>query len=157
MNAMPNAQYEGIWKTNQVEAFISTGEGGAGLTAMLDPRNYVPFEQYGHYGNGWTLWRLKELGTTNIEGEVEPPQWVLDARQQYNDAISKPTQEEQIAAMKEVIAFATEQFYAIGGYQGGTGVQPYNVRIGNFADSWYVGWIEGVFKILYPEQWYIKQ
>lgn len=157
MNAMPDQQWETVWKSNQVEAFLSTGEGGAGLTAMLDPRNYVPFEQYGHYSNGWNLWHLKQRGTTGIEGEVEPPQWVLDARQQYNDAISKPTQEEQIAAMKKVIEFATEQFYGIGAFQGGTNFQPYNPRIGNFADSWYVGWIEGVFKILYPEQWYIKQ
>lgn len=157
MNAMPDQQWEVIWKTNQAEAFLSTGEGGGGLTAMLDPRNFVPMEQFGHYGNGWTLWRLKGLGTPGIENEVEPPQWVKDARQKYNEAISMPTEEEQIAVMKEVIAEATERFYAIGGYQGGTSIQPHNVRIGNMPDRWPGGWIQGVFRIMYPEQWYIKQ
>lgn len=156
MNAMPGSQYETIWKTNQVEAFLSTGEGGAGLTAMLDPRNYVPMEQFGHYGNGWTLWRLKGMGTPGIENEIEPPQWVKDARQKYNDAISKPTEAEQVAAMKEVIAEATERFYAIGAFQGVGAIQPHNARLGNIPDTWPGGWIEGVFKIMYPEQWYIQ-
>lgn len=156
MNAMPDTQSETIWKTNQVEAFLSTGEGGSGLNAMLDPRNFVPMEQFGQYGNGWTLWRMKGMGTQGIENEVEPPQWVLDARQKYNDAIGKPTQEEQIAAMKLVIDEATERFYQIGGYQGGMGWYPWNVRMGNIPDQWYGGWIAGVFKIMNPEQWYIK-
>jgi peptide/nickel transport system substrate-binding protein len=157
MNAMTSEQSEVTWKTNQVEAFLSTGEGGAGLTAMLDPRNFVPMEQFGQYGNAWTLWRLKGMGTAGIENEVEPPQWVKDARQKYNDAISKPTQEEQIAAMKLVIEEATERFYQVGGYQGGAGWYPFNVRMGNIPDQWFGGWIPGVFKIMNPEQWYIKQ
>jgi peptide/nickel transport system substrate-binding protein len=156
MNAMPSSQSETIWKANQIEAFLSTGEGGGGLTAMLDPRNFVPMEQFGQYGNGWTLWRMKNMGTPGIKGEVEPPQWVKDARQKYNDAISQPTQEGQIAAMKEVIAEATERFYAIGAYQGGSSIQPHNARIGNMPDRWPGGWIQGVFKIMYPEQWYIQ-
>ncbi len=156
MNAMTSEQSDVLWKTNQLEAFLSTGEGGSGLNAMLDPRNFVPMEQFGTYGTAWSLWRLKGLGTAGIENEIEPPQWVKDARQKYEDAIGKPTQAEQIAAMKLVIDEATERFYQIGGYQGGLGWYPFSVRMGNIPDQWYGGWIAGVFKIMNPEQWYIK-
>jgi peptide/nickel transport system substrate-binding protein len=156
MNAMPDNQSETIQKTNQLEAFLSTGEGGAGIQALLDPRNFVPMEPFGTYGNGWTNWRLKGMGTAGIENEVEPPQWVKDARQKYNEALSMPTTEEQIAAMKLVIDEATERFYQIGGYQGGLGWYPFNIRMGNIPAQWYGGWIAGVFKIMNPEQWYLK-
>jgi peptide/nickel transport system substrate-binding protein len=153
LNAAADDQIEVARLNNTVEAFISTGEGGAGLTALLDPRNFVPMEHFGFWGNGWTLWRLKPPGAT---GEVEPPQEMMDARNKYNAALSAPTQEEQIAIMREVIQEATDRFYAVGAYQGGEGFYPFNSRIGNLADAWYGGWIQGVTKVLYPEQWYLK-
>jgi hypothetical protein len=58
--------------------------------------------------------------------------------------------------MREVIQEATDRFYAVGAYQGGEGFYPFNSRIGNLADAWYGGWIQGVTKVLYPEQWYLK-
>jgi peptide/nickel transport system substrate-binding protein len=139
-----------------VEAFISTGEGGAGLTALLDPRNFVPMEFWGTYSNGWTLWRLKGQGVQGITGDVEPPQWALDARQKYNDALSAPTEADQIAKMRAVVQEATDRFYQIGAFQGGDSWNPFSARLGNLYDSGYMAWLEGNFKIFYPEQWYIK-
>jgi peptide/nickel transport system substrate-binding protein len=156
MNAMPDTQFEPVAKANEVEAFISTGEGGAGLTALLDARNYVPMEQFGHYGTGWWAWLAESRGTPGITGAVEPPQWVLDVRQMYNDALSEPTEAGQIEKMRAVIEEATERFYQIGGYQGAEGWYPWSVRMGNVGTEWYGGWIQGVFKIQYPEQWYVK-
>jgi len=156
MNAMPDTQWDPIRLKNEVEAFISTGEGGAGLTALLDPRNFVPMEFWGTYSNGWTLWRLKGQGVQGITGDVEPPQWVVDARQKFNDALSAPTEADQIAKMKAVVQEATDRFYQIGAYQGGDSWNPFSARLGNLYDSGYMAWLEGNFKIFYPEQWYIK-
>jgi peptide/nickel transport system substrate-binding protein len=156
LNALPSEQWDPVWKSNQVEAFLSTGEGGAGVTALLDPRNFVPMEQFSHYGNAWSLWRLKSTGMAGISNEIEPPQWVKDVRQAYNDAISQPTSAGQIEKMKKVVEQATDQFYQIGGWQGGDGWYPWSVRMGNIPEKWFAGWIPGVFKIIAPEQWYIK-
>ena len=155
MNAMPDTQWDPLRLKNDVEAFISTGEGGAGLTALLDPRNYVPMEFWGTYSNAWTLWRLKGQGVQGITGDVEPPQWVVDARKKYDDALSAPTEAEQIARMRAVVQEATDRFYEIGAFQGGEAWYPFSSKIGNVYDNWYQGWIEGVYKILYPEQWYL--
>jgi peptide/nickel transport system substrate-binding protein len=157
LNAMPDAQFEQVWKSNQVQAFLSTGEGGAGLTALLDPRNFVPMQQFGTWGNGWTTWRMQNEGTTGITNPVEPPQWVLDVRQLYNDALSAPTEPEQIEIMRQVVAEATERFYQIGGYQGGESYYPWSSRMANIPAEWYGGWAQGVFKNIYPEQWYLTQ
>lgn len=157
LNAMPDAQADGLRKSNQFQVFLSTGEGGAGLTAMLEPRNFVPMEQFGTWGNGWSLWRLQNAGEAGITGAVEPPQWVLDVRQRYNDALSAPTEDQQIAIMRGIIEEATERFYQIGGYQGGDGFYPFGSRMHNIPETWYGGWAQGVFKAMFPEQWYVTQ
>ena len=157
MNAMPNSQYDPLRLKNDVEAFISTGEGGAGLTALLDARNFVPMEFSGTYSNAWTLWRLKGQGVQGITGDVEPPQWVKDARKKYDEALSAPTEAEQITKMRAVVQEATDRFYEIGAFQGGESWYPFSSKISNVYDSWYLGWIEGDYKILYPEQWFLNQ
>jgi len=154
---MPNSQYDPLRLKNDVEAFISTGEGGAGLTALLDARNFVPMEFSGTYSNAWTLWRLKGQGVQGITGDVEPPQWVKDARKKYDEALSAPTEAEQITKMRAVVQEATDRFYEIGAFQGGESWYPFSSKIGNVYDNWYLGWIEGDYKILYPEQWYLNQ
>ncbi|MFW5729688.1 MAG: ABC transporter substrate-binding protein [Spirochaetota bacterium] len=154
LNAMPSEQFDDLRIANDFDAAISTGEGGAGLTGLLDARNYVPMEQFGFFGNAWSLWRLQDPEAT---GEEEPPQWVKDARLKYDQALSQPTQAEQIEAMSVVLEEAADRFYGIGAYQGGTGYYPWHSRVGNIYDEWYGGWIAGVQKILYPEQWYIQQ
>ena len=154
LNAMPSEQFDDLRLANDFDAAISTGEGGAGLTGLLDARNYVPMDQFGFFANAWSLWRLQDPEAT---GEQEPPQWVKDARLKYDQALARPTQEQQIAQMREVIAEAADRFYGIGSYQGGDSYYPFHSRVGNVADEWYGGWIEGVQKILYPEQWYLEE
>ncbi len=97
---------------------------------------------------------MKPSGAT---GGVEPPQWVKDARQKYDDVISSPTADQQIAKMKLVIQEAADRFYTIGGYQGADAWTVFNTRVGNVYQSVYFGWNEGDLKIYFPEQWYLKQ
>ncbi len=159
MNAMPNAQFDPIRLANDNEVLLSDGAGGAGLDALLDARNYVTmdFTIQTHWDTAWRNWWLKGQGVAGITGYEEPPQWAKDARQKYDDALAAPTQEEQIAKMKIVIQEATDRFYMIGTYQGKNGWQPFTTKLGNLYPTGYLGWLQGSFKIMFPEQWYFKE
>jgi peptide/nickel transport system substrate-binding protein len=138
---------------NNLEATIFTGEGGAGLTAILDPRYYVPGELFGMFGNGWFYW----FSGAQEAVQVEPPQEIKDLRLQYEQVGQQPSQEGQIAAMAEILEIAADNFWVIGISRPGPTFQPYHERLGNQAEGWVKGWIQGVEKITYPEQWYIIQ
>ncbi|MBI5960858.1 MAG: ABC transporter substrate-binding protein, partial [Chloroflexi bacterium] len=151
-----NSQANDVFKENKddniIEATIYTGEGGAGITAILDPRYYVPAEYFGMYGNGWHAWRVGAEQAV----QVEVPAELQVIRDMYeNDVLGGSTQEAQIAAMKEVLQMSADEFFVIGTARPGTGYQVYHSRLGNQPAEWIAGWIEGVQKITYPEQWYI--
>jgi peptide/nickel transport system substrate-binding protein len=153
LNSMPDVQFTEILKNNTVEAALYTGEGGAGLTAILDPRYYVPMETFGLFGNGWFAWR----NGLQDRVQVEPPQEIKDIRALYEEVIAAPTEAEQIAKMQEVLQIAADNFWVIGISRAAPGYQPYHARIGNMPAEWVGGWIEGVNKIKVPEQWYLKE
>ncbi len=138
---------------NNFEATIFTGEGGAGLTPILQPRYYVPGEYDSLFGVSWYYWWAGAQDAVTIE----PPQDIKDLRVQFEQVGQQPTQEAQVAAMTEILNVAADKFWVIGISRPGNGFQPYNIRIGNFPDQWIHGWGEGVEKITYPEQWYLKQ
>ena len=59
--------------------------------------------------------------------------------------------------MKVILQMAADEFWVIGTARPGTGYQVYHSRLGNQPAEWIAGWIEGVQKITYPEQWYIME
>jgi len=153
LNSMADAQFSQNKRDNKLELTVYTGEGGAGLTAILDPRYYIPGEYFGMFGNGW--WASRVNSQDNVQ--VEMPQEMKDIRLEYEKVLQQPTQEAQIEQMKKVLQIAADQFWVIGTARPGPSFQPYNTRLGNQPDEWIKGWIEGVEKINYPEQWYIIQ
>jgi len=153
LNIVSNDTFTEQRESNNIEATIFTGEGGAGLTAMLDPRYFVPGEEFGMYGNGWFYWYSNAQEATVIE----PPEEMKAIRVQYEQVGQQPTQEAQVAAMAELLEIAADNFFVIGISRPGPSFQPYNERLGNQPDEWIKGWIEGVEKINYPEQWYLIQ
>ena len=151
LSSMANDQFTENKENNNIQATIYTGEGGAGLTPILDPRYYVPEEFFGMFGNGWYYWRVNSQEGVSVEPSAE-----IDAiRDMYEEVLVSPTQEEQIAQMAEVLQVAADNFFVLGISRPGPGYQPYNVRLGNQPEMRIDGWIEGVQKITYPEQWYI--
>ncbi len=152
LNSMPNKQFAADRKANKLEVTMYSGEGGAGLTAILDPRYYVPMELFGLYGVAWFYWRVQDSTATG----VEPPQSVKDARAAYDEVLMQPTTEKQIEKMKLVLQTAADNFYVIGIARPGLGYQPYSAKLGNFPDQYVGGFIEGSEKITFPEQWYLK-
>lgn len=153
VNGMHNDQFDVRFRDNDIEASIYTGEGGAGITAILDPRYFVPMEWWGIFGNGWYAWRVG----ANDFVQVEPPQHIKDIREKYEtEVLGAPTQEAQIEAMKEILAIAADEFWVIGISRPSSGYDPSSARLKNIRDNWIGGWIEGVQKITYPEQWYLE-
>jgi peptide/nickel transport system substrate-binding protein len=153
LNSMADDQFTENYEQNNLEVTMYTGEGGAGITGILDPRYYVPGELFGLYGNGWNAWFIGAQESV----QIEPPQEIQDIRAMYEGVGMQPTQEGQIAAMAEILQIAADNFWVLGISRPGPGFQPYNTRLGNQPAEWIAGWIEGVQKITYPEQWYIIQ
>jgi len=154
LNSIATEPYEVARQDNTIECIIFTAEGGAGITPILDPRYYVPLHGYqAYFARGWYAWRVDETDSV----QVEPPQWAKDAYAKYEEVLMQPTQEQQIEKMKVVLQEAKERFYVLGISRPGDMYYPYNSRLGGIPDTWYDGWAEGVAKITYPEQWFIKE
>ncbi len=153
LNAVANDTFTSNKDQNNIQATLYTGEGGAGLTAILDPRYYTPMTYFGMFGNGWDNWFDKRPNSV----QVEPPQDIKDIRALYEAVGQQPTQEGQIEQMKKVLQSATDNFWVIGISRPAPDYQPYNTRMGNMSDGWIKGWIEGVEKLTHPEQWYLMQ
>lgn len=157
VNVLPEDQYELVYKANQTEAFLSTPEGAAPLDSFLDPRSVIPVSTFSVYGLGWYLHREVAKGATDMSNQVEPPQWMKDMILKYNKAITQPTEAGQLAIMKELVEEATDRFFHVGGWTAAEGFYPWNVRVGNIPEEFDMIWLGGTLKVLYPEQWYLKQ
>ncbi|MCB8968207.1 MAG: ABC transporter substrate-binding protein [Ardenticatenaceae bacterium] len=153
LNSQPGPQYDENNKKNLIEATIYTGEGGAGITPLLDPRYYVPLWGGFVFDKAWAAWRTPDATGETVE--VEPPQWAKDAYDKYEEVVAQPTLELQIALMREVLQEAKDRFYVIGIARPVPGYYPFHVRLHGIPDVWYDGWNEGVQKIMYPEQWFL--
>jgi peptide/nickel transport system substrate-binding protein len=155
MNSVTDAVWNEQRERNEVEMFLfHGGEGGAGITAIIDPRWHVPGEHWGIFGLGWTLWGDGE----NVENEhaVEPPEYVKDIQDMYSNAIQQPSLEGQIREMQKVMQASADNFWVIGVSRPGLSYQPMSQRLENVPEGYWDGWLEGVHKIVRPEQWYLK-
>lgn len=151
LNSIPSTQFDENRLQNNIQATIFVAEGGAGLIPMFDPRSYTPMEWHSYFGLGWYFWRVATPGAE----PVEPPQEIQDARALYDEVGIQPTSELQLEKMSQVIQLAADNFWIIGISSPAPGYQPINTRLGNQPTSFTQGWIEGVIKLTYPEQWYI--
>lgn len=135
---------------NSMEATIFTGEGGYGITAITDPRYYVPIHGQGIWGNGWAIWHLEP----DNEAQVEPPQEIKDHIAKYQTVLQAPTSEERLAIMSEVLQTAADNFWVIGISSANEGYRPLSAQLRNVPESWVGGWNPGGPAIAFPEQWF---
>lgn len=147
-------QYTENKKKNLIEASVYTGEGGAGVTPILDPRYYVPISGASVSSQAWSVWLVPD--STGASVSAVPPQWAQDGYNLYLDVLSQPTFELQVAKMKEVLQEAKARFYCIGISRPAPMYYPFGASLKGIPDSWYDGWNEGVQKLIYPEQWFLK-
>lgn len=135
---------------NALEASIFTGEGGYGITAITDPRYYVPIQDQGVWGMGWALWYLDP---TNEAG-VEPPQEIKDHIALYEQVLQAPTSEERLELMAQVLQNAADNFWVLGISSPNSSYRPLSASLANIPDTWVGGWNPGGPAIVKPEQWY---
>lgn len=138
---------------NSMEATIFTAEGGYGITAIMDPRYFVPVHGQGVWGNGWAIWHLTP---DNPEG-VEPPQDIKDHIDAYYGVLQAPTYKERIELMSQVLQTAADNFWVIGISSATDSYRPLSARLGNVPESWVNGWNPGGPAIAFPEQWYFTE
>lgn len=152
MNSMPDSQYGLAKEENLIEIAMFASGDGAGIATILAPRDVLPMEAHSQYGNGWYFWRVNQANTVH----VEPPQWVKDLYSKYTaDVLGGATEEDQIAAMNEIIQVAADEFWVVGISRLGPTYLPFNARMGGIPETWYAGWTPGNQKIYRPEQWYL--
>jgi len=137
---------------NSIEASVFTGEGGYGITAITDPRYYVPIQNQGVWGMGWSIWYL----TPTSKAAVEPPQAIKDHIAMFNKVLQAPTSDERLSLMKQVLQTAADNFWVLGISSPSTGYRPLSAKLGNVPDTWVDGWNPSGPAIIKPEQWYFK-
>ncbi len=138
---------------NTMEATIFTGEGGYGITAITDPRYFVPVHGQSIWGNAWNIWYLEP----NNPAGVEPPQEIQDLIHLYERVRQAPTSEERIALMQQVLQIAADNFWVIGISSASPSYRPLSARLANVPATWVNGWNPGGVNIAFPEQWYFTQ
>ena len=154
VNSMPGEQWVNNFLDNNMHAVIFTGEGGAGLNSILDPRYVVPGEYHGLWGNGFHAFRTNN---PDASVKIEMTDEFGEQRARYEAVLTQPSLEEQIEAMKEVIQVAADEFWVMGISRPGPGYQPAHERLHNLPENHIGGWIPGTLKMMRPEQWYIAE
>jgi peptide/nickel transport system substrate-binding protein len=150
IDTVDNAVWTERRNDNSMEATIFTGEGGYGITAITDPRYFVPVHGQSIWGNGWNLWYLEP----NNPAQVEPPQEIKDHIDLYEKVLQAPTSEERISLMQQVLQTAADNFWVIGISSASDGYRPLSARLTNVPESWVGGWNPGGPAIAFPEQWF---
>jgi len=153
MNQVTPEVQDVVWGQNQMEGFLWATEGGAGLGALLEVRDYVPTTYQTFNAYGWAIWRENPTS----EWAVEPPQWALDAYAKYEYAAAQPSEAAQIEAMKIVLQEAADRFDVLGTVRSPAGYWPYHKRLANVPDSWVQTWPGRSYQIARPQQWFIKE
>ena len=82
-------------EANEIEASIFTGEGGFGITAITDPRFFVPVHGQSIWAAGWAIW----YANPDDDYAVEPPQEIKDYIDLYESVLQAPTSEERYELM----------------------------------------------------------
>lgn len=137
---------------NSMEATVFTGEGGYGITAITDPRYFVPVHGQSIWGNAWNLWYLEP----NNPNAVEPPQEIKDHIALYEQVRQAPTSEQRIELMSQVLQTAADNFWVIGISSATGPYRPLSARLANVPETWVDGWNPGGPAIAFPEQWFYR-
>ncbi|MGC9396377.1 MAG: ABC transporter substrate-binding protein [Anaerolineae bacterium] len=155
LNSVSDQVEDTYFEQNDFDIFMfHGGEGGSGMTAIIDPRWHVPGQFWSRFGPGWYRWFFI---AEDDEFAVEPPQHVKDIFELYKTATQQPTREGQIKYMKEIMQLSADNLWCLGITRAGTTIQPISTRLGNVPDGYLKSWTWGFDKIERPEQWYIKE
>jgi peptide/nickel transport system substrate-binding protein len=155
INSITNEQFTLALEQNTIEATLFTDGSQAGPLPIIDPVTTVPGSYHSHFGNAWYGWLTK--AAKHVQ-DIPMPEEALAVRTMYDETVLRASSpEEQIEAMKNVLQASADNFWVLGISRPGELYYPFNNRVGNIPETWVDGWLEGVTKILYPEQWVIQE
>ncbi|MFN8375116.1 MAG: ABC transporter substrate-binding protein [Anaerolineae bacterium] len=150
LDVVDNAVWTERRNENTQEATIFTGEGGYGITAITDPRYFVPVHGQSIWGNAWNIWFLEP----NNPAGVVPPQEIQDHIALYEQVLQAPTSEQRISLMQQVLQNAADNFWVIGISSATPSYRPLSARLHNVPETWVNGWNPGGPAIAFPEGWF---
>jgi peptide/nickel transport system substrate-binding protein len=136
--------------SNEIEATLFTGEGGSGITAMLEPRYFVPTSSMSMYAIGWGQWFSDPSSPT----AVEPPQQIIEHYQLYTSALAETDYDTRLERMQIFLQRSAEAFYVIGIATPPARFTPISQDLRNVPSTWLDGWLSGAIRITRPEQWF---
>ncbi|AJD46370.1 ABC transporter substrate-binding protein [Rhizobium sp. SEMIA 4085] len=107
-------------QTNENDGIGWVGGGGYDFLGLLDPKWYFPHEYESSFATAWGLY-YQNPNDPNAEEPSEEAKKQMDL---YRKVQQSATLEQQLAAMKELLAITRDQFYIIG-----TNLEPDRVGI----------------------------
>ncbi|HLZ14741.1 MAG TPA: ABC transporter substrate-binding protein [Candidatus Saccharimonadales bacterium] len=107
-NTTDRVAYYAKKSTNGLD--MGTWDGDGGLDPLLDPRAYFPFSAESNYAIPWAYWYSDP---TNPLAQ-EPPAYVKQQQQLYNQIIGTTDEKKQNDLMKQILTISQQQFYDMG-------------------------------------------
>ena len=136
---------------NQHDAALASGDGGAN-DMFQDPRWYFPFHNgNSRFGTPWAQW----YNSGGEQGE-EPPEAAREQMDLYDQLLATGVVEEQMELMKQILAIAKEQFWAIGTVLPGNGYGIVKNNFRNVPESMVDAYYYGTPGPTNPEQYFIQ-
>lgn len=110
-----NVQFRSVERTansalrdaNQHQVAIDDGD-GASMSTYVFPRAYVPLNGDSAWMTGWVHWAIGGADP------VEPPQWMKDVIELYNQMQTEPDLQKQGDLYRQILAAHKEQFNILG-------------------------------------------
>jgi ABC-type transport system substrate-binding protein len=141
-------------EANAHDVSVWAGEGGLDGVVLLNPYNYLPLlVPYSYFAVRWTQWYL----SGGKDGEKPPPP-VQQQMELYDQVKATADADEQVRLMKQVVAIAKDEFYAIGISMLPGGYGTVANRVGNWGKFTTEGaWVYVSPAPTNPCQFYIKE
>jgi peptide/nickel transport system substrate-binding protein len=90
------------------------GGGNSRIDAILDPRNYIPFNHESNWAEAWQSWFNNPNGQGALTAPEEPPEPVKKSIQLYRELTATADAQKQKALLMQILDIAADQFYEIG-------------------------------------------
>lgn len=141
--------------SNEHDASVWGGDGG--LDVILEPRWYFPYSGESLYAEAWQTWFNNPSGEGALTPPEEPPAGPKKQMELYEQIKATGDPDQQAALMKEILAIAADEFYAIGIALGPNG---YGIVRNNFHNVPAVfpgSWLYPNPAPTNPEQYWVEQ
>lgn len=134
------------------DAGVWQGDGGTKWAVLMRPYWYLPNNgTYSIFGPTWAQW----YASRGAEGE-EPPEWVLQQLDLYDELKATVDGDQQIALMRQILQINKEEFPAIGITYPATSFGVVKNSFHNVPETMLDEWLYGTPAQTNPQQYFIS-